>query len=407
MNHKPQVEYIEANGQASLALFLPGNDGYPKDKLEVSLSDAEAQTKVAEFLAHNNVDKNTAFELVYLSDKSFTSSLVLPKVSKPKAKQLLEKDLEGKLGKDVLETAHLEFITADYGKDGLYCLAMLARNEGIVKAKEALTELGIKTRWISFYPLIEALAIGETAFEPESPIIISPHDNLYVIDFYKGRKLIDTLITPKSPYLYSEILQVAGRQQYGFAKANFDSLVYLGEGGKEIMERDDPTHLPHFTLDRITRFHSTIKKFLFQFDFLKPKAKKKAKGFSLIEVVVSLAVLSIAIGGTTGVILGMNSLNRSSLKSAQASDFISEVENRFQASGDLSYVLNYQDYAEQELGYVELTDGRYFTTAKPNKQSLFTIRFSVEDRTGYEALTLDMYDKGHNYAEDLVFKAVR
>lgn len=402
MKSKPQVEYIEANGNSSLTIFLPGNDRYAQKTLSVSFDAQDAESQIATFLSANQVDKNLAFDLVYLSDKSFTSSLVLPKVSRYKAKQLLEKDMTDKLGKEALETAHLEFLTADYGKDGLYCLALLARNEGIVKAKEALSSFGLKTKAITFYPLIEALALSETPMEQTSPIVISPHGNLYVVNFYKDHKLVDSLITPKSPYIYSEILQVAGRQQYGFSKADFDCLVYLGEEGKEIIEKDDPTHLPHFTLDRIPRFFSPFKKFLFNFDFL--KAKKKAKGFSLLEVVISLAVLGIAIGGTTGVVLGMNNLNRASLKSQQASDYLSEVSERFDASSELSYVLNYQDYTDQTLGYVELDNGQFIVHSEITDKTLFTVSFEL---TNTNRLTLDLYDGNHTYAKDLVYEAIR
>ena len=92
MKSKPQIEYIEANGTNSLTIFLPGNDGYAKHTLSLSLDDPDAESQVATFLSANQIDKNAAFDLVYCSDKSFTSSLVLPKVSRYKAKQLLEKE---------------------------------------------------------------------------------------------------------------------------------------------------------------------------------------------------------------------------------------------------------------------------------------------------------------------------
>ena len=402
MNCKPQVEYVEAGGQASITLFAPNADGYVKDSLTVCLDEAGAESKVWEFLAHNQLNKNTVFELIYLSDRSFSSSLVLPKVSRGKAKQLLEKDLTDKLGPEALETVHLEFVTADYGQDGLYCLALMARNEGIVKAKEALSSLGIKTKAINFYPLLEALALTETGIAQPNPIIISPHGNAYVVDFYQGHRLVDSLLTPKSPYLYSEIMQVAGRQQYGFAKADFDCLICLGGDGKELIEKDDPTHLPHFTLDRIPRFFSRLKKLLFAFDFL--PLKKKAKGFSLLEVVVSLAVLSIAIGGTTGVVLGMNNLNRASLRSQQASDYLTEIGERFDASADLVYVLNYRDYSNQEVGYVELSEGYFLTQKAESDQTLFTVGFVLESDA---KLTIDLYDGNHTYAQNLVYEAFR
>ena len=405
MNCKPQVEYVEAGGQASITLFAPNADGYVKDSLTVCLDEAGAESKVREFLAHNQLNKNTVFELIYLSDRSFSSSLVLPKVSRGKAKQLLEKDLTDKLGPEALETVHLEFVTADYGQDGLYCLALMARNEGIVKAKESLSSLGIKTKAINFYPLLEALALIETGIAQPNPIIISPHGKLYVVDFYKDHKLVDTMTVPQSPYLYSEILQVAGRQLYGFAKADFDCLVYLGEEGKQIIEKDDPTHLPHFTLDRIPRFFSRLKKLLFAFDFL--PLKKKAKGFSLLEVVVSLAVLGIAIGGTTGAVIGMNNLTRASLRSQQASDYLTEIGERFESSDDLSYVLNYPSWADQEQGYVELTDGRFLAQKEESGRTLFTVEFALQGERGHTSLIIDLYDGGHIYAENLVYEAFR
>lgn len=407
MNCKPQVEYVEAGGQASITLFAPNADGYVKDSLTVCLDEAGAESKVREFFAHNQLNKNTVFELIYLSDRSFSSSLVLPKVSRGKAKQLLEKDLTDKLGPEALETVHLEFVTADYGQDGLYCLALMARNEGIVKAKEALSSLGIKTKAINFYPLLEALALTETGIAQPNPIIISPHGNAYVVDFYQGHRLVDSLLTPKSPYLYSEIMQVAGRQQYGFAKADFDCLIYLGGDGKELIEKDDPTHLPHFTLNKATRFYSPFKRLLFRLGLIKSKAMKKTKGFSLLEVVVSLAVLGIAIGGTTGVVLGMNSLNRASLRSQQASDYLTEIGERFESSDDLSYVLNYPSWADQEQGYVELTDGRFLAQKEESERTLFTVEFALQGETGHTSLIIDLYDGGHIYAENLVYEALR
>ena len=127
----------------------------------------------------------------------------------------------------------------------------------------------------------------------------------------------------------------------------------------------------------------------------------------MLEVVVSLAVLSIAIGGTTGVVLGMNSLNRASLRSQQASDYLTEIGERFESSDDLSYVLNYPSWADQEQGYVELTDGRFLAQEEESERTLFTVEFALQGETGHTSLIIDLYDGGHIYAENLVYEALR
>jgi type II secretory pathway pseudopilin PulG len=431
---RPQIEYIDVGGHKEIRIraekeagkdltsSVPFNCQTEEDMLAIKKA-------LGEYLKqHKNLASNTC-DVVLTTDKQYTAMLLLPHVSQSKIGIFVKNDLQDKFGEKYEDKFVVFTQNSKYNKDGMMSRSILIEKKVIKESKKAVESVGLKVKGLCPLGVLEAEEEAKSGVFPSNCCSLAIDGSYISVDIYAKSILADTFVLPFSMDIYkgkseserftertglfSRIDSAIGRQQFAYSKSTVEKFIAVSSDkqvGEELL-KDNPLELPYTVSDYpMNSFdHRFFKKI--------PRAfthQVLTSAYTLVEVVVSLAVLGVFVGLVTGIVIGMNNLNTKTLAKEKASFYIDQVDQRYQVPNDLKTVLGSSvDLTVGKDVYVTFADGIFSATQTEPKSYEFVFSY-VETtlvlnnaKTSY-TLTLNNIHNGNNiFYSSQIIKAIR
>jgi type II secretory pathway pseudopilin PulG len=431
---RPQIEYIDVAGNREIRilsysdsrrLFVNAKMVFPyrsADDLPV------IKEAMQEFLKTQKAFSTQFCDVILVTDKQFATSLLLPKVLRSKADIFVRNDLQDKFGDKYEEKFFCLTIPKKYHKDGLMNETYLIDKKVVSDVRKAVDALGLKVRDLCPISVLEAKAAVTDGSFSSNRVVLSLKDTYTLMNLYVSDVLADTFILPLSlnayrkmndkekkdamDSLYRKIISAIGRQEFGHAKGKTDFLVVRCED-KEVAEevaKADPLELSYAAVAAAPVYYSHS-----FFDELPRNYQKDifTAGYTMIEAVVSIAVLGIFVATVTGTVLGMNRLNTRTLTKEKASFYLDQVSERYQTTDEKKTVFGSSSDLSGNLVYVSFENGSYVASSEMPSAPLFRFTYTetsvaVGSKTSYSLTISDLKDTSDvTYIQSQVIRAVR
>lgn len=335
-----QVEYtsLEKNDIRLKFIFIDINHKKVVDKFNYDLINPENflgfKENFNQFIESHNYNIVKEADLIITSNDVFNTTLIMPKTSKSNISKFVENDLIDKFGIDYKQNYRIKSLYFKYKNAGVVVNSTLISNTLINQIKEILSNINLKIKSVT----TQNLLVNEKAHvSNESKVVMYLYDDCCVINTYITGALVETNVNKYGKtYLYQknivlrrkamEDLMLIVISMVGKYDTN-DAFIDLK--AMDIYCNDDAIYHVLSYVNPLKLEYNRIDKEKFNFDLFKSigvsaKSGLLKKGFSLVEVIVAVAIFSIC---SVGLISSMVVLSRNNIRSVEISKVQNQIEN--------------------------------------------------------------------------------
>ncbi|MCI2068474.1 MAG: hypothetical protein LKJ88_02745 [Bacilli bacterium] len=430
---RPQIEYIDVAGHREIRI-LPYGDYkqllFKKMSFEFKSEEDIPSIKnvVQEFIKGQKDFSDQYCDVILTTDKQFAVSLMLPRISKSKMDLFIRNDLQDKFGEKYQDKFLVIPIPNRYHKDGIMNVTYLIEKRVVKDVRTLIEGLGLKVHAICPISVLEARSIPHIDKASSNRIALDIRNNYTLSNIYISDVLVESFILPFSlnsyktlnnmekakanEDLYRKVIAAVGREEFANAKGKTDQLVIRcsNKGVGERIAKANPLKLDYAVISSRQEYYDY--KIFNQLP--RPYMKESlVNAYTMMEVVVALAVSAVMIGTITMAVIGINAINTRTIIKEKAGFYLNQVSELYQSENNLKNVFfSSEDLNADKTIYVNYIGGNFSSVTSIPNSYLFQFTYDeatlpVNGKTAYTLTISNLKDSRTTLVTKQIIKAIR
>ena len=431
---RPQIEYIDVAGHREIRI-LPYGDAkqllFKRMSFELnSEEDLPAIKEVIQAFVKSQKDFSDQYcDVILTTDKQFAVSLMLPRISKAKVDLFIKNDLQDKFGEKYQEKFLVIPIPNRYHKDGIMNVTYLIEKRVVKDVRATIEALGLKVHAICPISVLEAKSVPHVDKTSSNRIALDIRSSYTLSNVYISDVLVESFILPFSlnsykalnnmekaeanEELFRKVIAAVGREEFANAKGKTDQLVIRcsNKGVAEKIAKANPLKLDFIVISSRQEYYDY--KIFNQLP--RPYVKESAvNAYTMVEVVVALAVAAVMIGTITMAVIGINAINTRTVIKEKAGFYLNQISERYQVETDLKTVFfSSEPLNADKTIYVSYVSGNFTSVTSVRDSYLFKFTYDEEatavtaSKNAYTLTINNLSDSRTTLVTKQIIKAIR